>query len=82
MTDVKSTEQSIIKVRDLHKFFGPTHVIKGVDLDVLHGEVVLIMGPLGGRNSTFLPYLNFLDEPSAGKIEIDGAGIHTRGPAR
>ncbi len=82
MIELKSTEQPIIKVRDLDKFFGPTHVIKGVDVDVLLGEVVLIIGPSGGGKSTFLRCLNFLDEPSAGKIEIDGAGIQTRGPGR
>jgi ABC-type polar amino acid transport system ATPase subunit len=74
--------EPIIKVRDLHKYFGPLHVIKGVDLDVHVGEVVVIIGPSGGGKSTFLRCLNFLEEPSAGTIEVDGVEIRAREPAR
>jgi len=73
--------EPIIKVRGLHKYFGPLHVIKGVDLDVVPGEVVVIIGPSGGGKSTFLRCLNFLEEPSAGTIEIDGVVIDAREPA-
>jgi ABC-type polar amino acid transport system ATPase subunit len=72
----------IIKVRGLHKYFGPLHVIKGVDLDVMTREVVVIIGPSGGGKSTFLRCLNFLEEPSAGSIEIDNVEIKAREPAR
>ncbi len=65
----------IIKVRGLHKYFGPLHVLKGIDLDVMNGEVVAIMGPSGSGKSTFLRCLNFLEEPSAGSIEIGGIQI-------
>jgi len=72
----------IIRVRGLHKCFGKLHVIRGVDLDVEVGEVVVIIGPSGGGKSTFLRCLNFLEEPTAGTIEIDGvvipAGERTR----
>lgn len=61
----------MIKVRGLQKYFGPLHVIKGVDLDVMPREVVVIIGPSGGGKSTFLRCLNFLEQPSAGTIEID-----------
>ncbi len=67
--------EPIIKVRDLHKYFGPLHVVKGVDLDVMPGEVVVIIGPSGGGKSTFLRCLNFLEEPSSGIVEIDGFEI-------
>jgi ABC-type polar amino acid transport system ATPase subunit len=73
--------EPIIKVRGLHKYFGPLHVIKGVDLDVTPGEVVVIIGPSGGGKSTFLRCLNFLEEPSAGIIEIDGVVIDAREPS-
>ena len=68
----------MIRVRGLHKYFGPLHVIRGVDLDVMPSEVVVIIGPSGGGKSTFLRCLNFLEEPSAGSIEIDGVEIRAR----
>jgi L-cystine transport system ATP-binding protein len=87
MTEVISTPKQdqgepIIKVRGLHKYFGALHVIKGVDLDVAPGEVVVVIGPSGGGKSTFLRCLNFLEEPSAGSIEIDNVVIKAREPAR
>ena len=74
--------EPIIKVRGLHKYFGPLHVIKGVDLDVTPGEVVVVIGPSGGGKSTFLRCLNFLESPSAGTIEVEGVEIKAREPAR
>ncbi len=72
----------MIKVRGLHKYFGPLHVIKGVDLDVMPREVVVIIGPSGGGKSTFLRCLNFLEQPSAGTIEIDNVEIKAGERAR
>jgi ABC-type polar amino acid transport system ATPase subunit len=80
-TPDKGKGEPIIRVRDLHKYFGALHVIKGVDLDVASGEVVTIIGPSGGGKSTFLRCLNFLEEPSAGTIEVDGVEIRAREPA-
>ncbi len=76
MTGIESSKKPIIKVRGLHKYFDSVHVIKGVDLDVRPSEVVVIIGPSGGGKSTFLRCLNFLEEPSAGTIEIDGLEIN------
>ena len=77
----KGKVEPIIKVRGLHKYFGALHVIKGVDLDVMAGEVVTIIGPSGGGKSTFLRCINFLEEPSAGTIEVDNVEIKAREPA-
>jgi ABC-type polar amino acid transport system ATPase subunit len=74
--------EPIIKVRDLHKYFGPLHVVKGVDLDVTPGEVVVIIGPSGGGKSTFLRCLNFLEEPSSGTVEIDGFQVNAADRSR
>ena len=74
--------EPMIKVRGLHKYFGPLHVIRGVDLDVAPAEVVVIIGPSGGGKSTFLRCINFLEAPSAGTLEVDGVQIEAREPAR
>jgi len=74
--------EPIIKVHGLHKYFGPLHVVRGVDLEVMPGEVVVIIGPSGGGKSTFLRCINFLEEPSAGTIEIDGVEIKASEPSR
>jgi len=74
--------EPIIKVRGLHKYFGPLHVIHGVDLDIMPREVVVIIGPSGAGKSTFLRCLNFLEDPSAGTVEIDGVEIKAREPGR
>jgi ABC-type polar amino acid transport system ATPase subunit len=81
-TSEQGKEEPIIRVRGLHKYFGALHVIKGVDLDVAAGEVVVVIGPSGGGKSTFLRCINFLEEPSAGSIEVDNVVIKAREPAR
>ncbi len=62
----------MLTVRDLHKHFGEHEVVKGVDLDVSEGEVVVIIGPGGSGKSTFIRCLNSLEEPTAGTVVIDG----------
>ena len=65
-------DKVMIKIENLHKKFGPLHVLRGVNLDVHEGEVVVIIGPSGGGKSTFLRCVNFLEEPTSGSITIDG----------
>jgi polar amino acid transport system ATP-binding protein len=62
----------MLTVRGLHKHFGSVEVVKGVDLDVAQGEVVVIIGPSGSGKSTFIRCLNSLEEPSAGSVVVDG----------
>ncbi len=75
--------EPIIRVRNIHKVFGQDlHVLRGIDLDVRPGEVVVIIGPSGSGKSTFLRCLNFLEEPTAGTVEIDGVLIPAGEPSR
>jgi ABC-type polar amino acid transport system ATPase subunit len=76
MSGIKGSIKPILRVRGLHKYFGDHHVIKGVNLNVRPGEIVVIMGPSGAGKSTFLRCLNFLEEPSNGFIEISGVEIN------
>ncbi len=65
----------MIKIQNLHKSFGSLKVIKGVDLHVKQGEVVVIIGPSGSGKSTVLRCINKLEEPTAGTIIVDGMDI-------
>lgn len=65
----------MIKVTNLHKYFGKNHVLKGIDLEVEKGTVVCIIGPSGSGKSTLLRCINLLETPSEGHVLIDGADI-------
>jgi polar amino acid transport system ATP-binding protein len=65
----------VIKVVDLHKKFKNLHVLKGINLEVKKGEVLALIGPSGGGKSTLLRCINRLEEPTSGKIYIDGVLI-------
>jgi len=62
----------VIKVENLHKYFGDLEVLKGVNAKIDKSEVVCVIGPSGSGKSTFLRCLNLLEVPTAGKIYIDG----------
>jgi ABC-type polar amino acid transport system ATPase subunit len=74
----------IVKVTDLDKFFGRLHVLKKINLEVQPREVVCVIGRSGSGKSTLLRCLNFLEEPSAGIIEVDNlvVNVGTRGKNR
>ena len=78
MNAPESGRKPIIRVRGLHKYYGDTHIIKGVDLDIRPGEVFVLSGPSGVGKSTFLRCLNFLEESSAGTIEVAGISVDAR----
>ena len=65
----------MIEVRDVHKWFGDLHVVKGVSFQVQKGEVVTIIGPSGSGKSTLLRCINRLVEPDRGEVYIDGEQI-------
>ncbi len=62
----------ILKVTGLHKSFGSLDVLKGIDLDVLPGERIAVIGGSGSGKSTMLRCLNFMEVPTKGRIELDG----------
>ncbi len=64
--------EPIIRVENVHKYFGKVHALRGVSLDVYKGEVVVVVGPSGSGKSTLLRCLNRLEEYDAGKIIVDG----------
>ncbi len=65
----------MVKVKDLHKYFGDLHVLRGIDLEVEKGEVVVIIGPSGSGKSTLLRCINHLEQPSSGQVYIDGVNL-------
>ena len=67
--------KSIIRIRDLHKSYGDTEVLKGIDMDVYKGEVVVILGPSGSGKSTMLRCVNRLEEPTSGHIYFEDTEI-------
>ncbi len=69
---------SLVEVSQLHKQFGTTHVLKGIDLNVESGQVVTIIGRSGSGKSTLLRTLNGLESIDAGSIDIDGERIDAR----
>ena len=71
----KAADGSVIpavKAVQVHKAFGPLHVLKGIDLTVMPGTVTVILGPSGSGKSTFLRLINQLETLTGGSIEVDG----------
>lgn len=65
----------MIQVSNLKKQFNSLQVLKGIDVQIEQGEVVVVIGPSGSGKSTFLRCLNRLEEPSAGEITFEGNSI-------
>ncbi len=72
--------ESVVRVQNLHKYFGTLEVLRGVNMDVQAGEVVVIFGRSGSGKSTLLRCINFLEDPTDGLIEV--AGIRLEGGHR
>ena len=65
----------MIQLQDVHKSFGKNEVLKGIDLHVTPGEVVVIIGPSGSGKSTVLRCMNYLEVPTSGKVVVDGLDL-------
>jgi polar amino acid transport system ATP-binding protein len=82
MTEIQPTSDYVsgsgaraIEVRQLHKYFGDNEVLKGIDFHVDQGQVVCVIGPSGSGKSTLLRCVNRLEEPTSGKIFVEGVDI-------
>src|ERR687892_601152 len=70
--DESQASEGIIVCTDVHKWFGQLHVLRGIDMTVRTGEVVVIFGPSGSGKSTFIRTINRLEEHQRGRIVVDG----------
>lgn len=61
---------NIVELKNIHKSFGENHILKGVDMNIKKGEVVVILGPSGSGKTTLLRTINFLDSADEGSVTI------------
>jgi glutamate transport system ATP-binding protein len=73
--------EALIVLEDVHKWFGPLHVLDGVDLSVAKGEVVVVIGPSGSGKSTLCRAINRLEPIDSGSITFDGRPLPAEGRA-
>lgn len=73
------TSSPIVRISNLDKYFGRLHVLKNVSLEVPERQVVCLIGRSGSGKSTLLRCINFLEEPSRGRIEVDGVQVEAEG---
>jgi polar amino acid transport system ATP-binding protein len=71
-TGTGAIAEPMVKIRDLEKQYGSLEVLRGVDLDVAPGEVVVVIGPSGSGKTTMLRCINFLETYQGGRIHVDG----------
>jgi ABC-type polar amino acid transport system ATPase subunit len=72
----------VVRVSGLHKSFGDLEVLKGIDMDIDAGEVVVVFGRSGSGKSTFLRCINFLEDPDQGSVEVAGIAVSAGLPTR
>lgn len=69
------TNETILSIKNLTKSFGSNEVLKGIDLDVRKGEVLVIVGPSGCGKSTFLRCINCMEDPDGGEIIFESENL-------
>ena len=75
MNETINENQVILSIRGLKKSFGDLEVLKGVDLDIKHGEKIVLLGPSGCGKSTLLRCINCMEDPTGGSIFFRGEDI-------
>ncbi|QKN81661.1 amino acid ABC transporter ATP-binding protein [Scandinavium goeteborgense] len=68
----------MIHIKNLHKHFGASHVLRGIDCDIQPQEVVCVIGPSGSGKSTFLRCMNALESVSEGEVVVNGFPVHDK----
>ena len=80
MTEKHVSDEVVVQIRDLHKTYdGEAVILRGIDLDVHRGEVVVVLGPSGSGKSTMLRCVNLLETPTSGTIMVEGTEITAKG---
>ncbi len=69
--------EPIIRIQNVHKWFGSVHALMGINLEILKGQVVVVIGPSGSGKSTLLRCINRLEEFDEGMIVVDGIPLDT-----
>ena len=70
--DLSVSDEVVIRIDDMDKWYGQFHVLKSIDLEVRRGERIVICGPSGSGKSTLIRCINRLEEHQAGSINVDG----------
>lgn len=68
----------MVRLDNIHKSFGKNHILKGVDLTIKKGEVVVILGPSGSGKTTLLRTVNFLDSADDGSITVNDFTVNAK----
>lgn len=72
----------MIRLQNITKSFGKHEVLKGIDLTVNKGEVVVILGPSGSGKTTLLRCINYLEKPNDGEVSIGDFTVNCKRPAK
>ena len=66
---------ALVRLENIHKWFGNNHVLRGIDIEVTQGSVAVVIGPSGSGKSTLLRTINLLEEPTLGKVFFEDKEI-------
>jgi L-cystine transport system ATP-binding protein len=77
-----SVPEIVLKTENIHKSFGNNHVLKGINLEVHKGDVLVLMGPSGSGKTTLLRCINYLERPDEGSVTVGGHTVTGLHPAK
>ncbi len=72
MSEMNVSDEAIIRIRNMQKWYGQFHVLRDINLEVFKGERIVVCGPSGSGKSTMIRCINRLEEHQQGMIEVDG----------